>query len=96
MFPTLRLRRAEYIHSRNVLSSDEIAFYEGTVNVSKNVTQIPSSIRVRNVRVTNADESISLLINASLSLPGPGAHLKLRCAGKYVSAYEVTDDAQVQ
>ena len=63
--------------------------------MDKAVTQIPGSIRVRDVKLTQDSGSVRLLLKDGFSLP-EGARVKLRCAGKYVTAYEVTDDAQVQ
>ena len=95
MYPKIRLMKAEDAHSRKTIVSEETAYYEGEISVDKAVTQIPGSIRVRDVKLTQDSGSVRLLLKDGFSLP-EGARVKLRCAGKYVTAYEVTDDAQVQ
>ena len=94
--PQKRACKAQYVHTKNVLSSTETAYHTGIVSVSPYEIQVPGSIRVKNVRLSDGEKTESLLLNAAFSLPADRARLTLRCAGKYVAAYEVAEDEKVQ
>ena len=91
--PRMRACRAEYRHCENILDKTETVYSCGRISVSPALIKIPGSIRVRDVRLERADGKESYHLNANFSLPPDGTSVRLSCVGKYVTGYEVTDDA---
>lgn len=93
LWPKCRACRAEYTHCENILKKTEVEYHTGRISVSPSAIHIPGSIRVKDVRLQNGQEELRLHVNAAFSLPPEGSAVRLTCVGKYVTAYEVTDDA---
>ncbi len=91
--PKRRSALAQYRHCDGMLKkgANESEFLTGEVRVLPYEVQVPGSIRVKPVKLINEQGERSLHMNARFSLPE--GRLALRCAGNYVAAYEVAEDA---
>ncbi len=82
--------QAEAHHMAGILTGEAEA-YEGTLLLSPGAFQIPRSIAVRKVMLTQGEETVSLNIDARLAqrLPKDGSFVRVRTVRKYITGFEV-------
>lgn len=84
---------AQVSHMAGILAdeAEKTEEYEGTLRLSPGAFQIPKSIAVRKVTLTNGEESVTLSIDAAYArlLPPDGSFLQVQTVRKYITGYEV-------
>ena len=82
--------RAEYHHMNNVLSGREEEM-EGRLAVSPMAFQIPKSVLIRRVTLTDGEETKTLNLNARWVklMPANGTAVRVKTAKKFITAIEV-------
>lgn len=66
----------------------------GIWRLGRETLQIPKSIAIRKAYLTNGEETVTLNVNARFAgqMPPDGSTVRVRCAHRYVFAYEVQDE----
>lgn len=85
--------RAEYMHMKHMLSG-EPEEYEGRIRISPAVIQIPRSILVRKVFLTDGEETRTLYLDHRLirRMPENGTPVRVQTVKKYITAWEALDE----
>ena len=84
--------RAESRHMKTMLDEETVE-YTGIAETGTNIIRIPRSVSIRKVYLTTEDgERVSLnVLNRQAALLPNDVPVRLRCAHKYITAFEVRD-----
>ncbi len=86
--------KANHTHMEGVLGQPRETF-EGVLSVEKGALQIPKSIRIRRVTLTDPEgnaRALSVLAEKAGELPPEGARVRAETVRKYILAVEVLQD----
>lgn len=85
--------KVQAAHIENALQGPAEEF-EGVFRLGTETLQIPKSIAIRKAYLDGGEEPLALNVNARFAgqMPPDGSRVRVRCAHRYIFAYEVQDE----